>query len=58
MIQFTGACSHRRAVQYFTESVIGATEFTATQCGSYAEFTLNLCDNNLKTAMGWMVSPR
>nr|CAH0100867.1 unnamed protein product [Daphnia galeata] len=50
------ACNHRRAVEYFIESINGAIPFTATQCNSYAEFNTGVCANNFRTFMGLPVS--
>ncbi len=48
-------CSHRMAMEYFLESINGA-EFISTQCNTYRDFKLGLCNNNFKTRMGLPVS--
>ncbi|XP_059350971.1 inactive pancreatic lipase-related protein 1-like, partial [Daphnia carinata] len=53
---FDEACSHRRAVQYFAESINSAVPFNSTQCDSYSQFQLGSCPENLKTSMGLFVS--
>ncbi|XP_046639786.1 lipase member H-like isoform X1 [Daphnia pulicaria] len=49
-----GICSHRRAVEYFMESL--DVPFIATRCNSYDEFKLGSCTNNFKTFLGVPVS--
>nr|CAH0104974.1 unnamed protein product [Daphnia galeata] len=50
-----GICSHRRAIEYFMESITGA-EFISTKCRTYRDFKLGFCSNNFKTPMGLSVS--
>lgn len=39
----TGACDHRRAYEYFLESIVH-NKFRAVQCATYAHLHLGICD--------------
>ncbi|KAK2720444.1 hypothetical protein QYM36_004357 [Artemia franciscana] len=51
------ACSHRRAVSYFTES-INSNLFVSKECDSYENYVSGNCDSNTVAIMGNGVSTK
>jgi len=45
-------CNHRRALEYFTESINSQVDFTSTLCDSWDSFTAGKCTNADTIAMG------
>ncbi|XP_066155564.1 pancreatic lipase-related protein 2-like [Euwallacea fornicatus] len=50
-LDLIGSCSHRRAYEYFTES-LESNHFIGTNCTSYRDYNRNRCDENVTCYMG------
>lgn len=45
-------CSHKRAYEFFTESLSNPDGFVSTLCGSYENYKNGICDSNFKVSLG------
>nr|CAD7405006.1 unnamed protein product [Timema poppensis] len=46
------SCAHHRAPAFYAESIARSTPFTATECGSYSDFSNNKCESRPTAVMG------
>lgn len=56
ILDITGLCSHVRAYEYYTESLISSKDFIATKCTSYSDYTAGKCSFEDISYMGKFVS--
>nr|CAD7439914.1 unnamed protein product [Timema bartmani] len=46
------SCAHHRAPAFYAESLARSTPFTATECGSYRDYSRNECESRPRAVMG------